>query len=107
LDALVQDGLHRRLLAVEHPGGADVQPALVAGELDHAALRREVAAQDGQAAARLDRVVERAHDALPGRLGRLAGVLADRPARDRDGVLVQEPGLQQAPGDERDAAGVV
>ena len=41
-----------------------VVAALVAGELDHAALGREVAAQDRQAAGGLDRVVERAHDLL-------------------------------------------
>src|SRR5207302_5893533 len=36
-DALVRDGLHRRLLALEDPGGPTVVPALVAGELPDAA----------------------------------------------------------------------
>ena len=37
----------------------------VAGELHDAALRREVAAEDGQAAGRLQRIVERPDDLLP------------------------------------------
>ena len=53
------DGGHRLLLALEHPRGALVAAALVAGELDDAAFGREVAAQDREAARRLDRVVER------------------------------------------------
>ena len=44
---------HRGLLAVEHARGADVFAALVAGELDHAAVGRDVAAQDREAAGRL------------------------------------------------------
>ena len=55
--------------------------ALVAGELDHAALGREVAAQDRDPAGLLDRVVERADDFLAGRLLGLVGVLADRSCR--------------------------
>jgi hypothetical protein len=98
---------HGGLLAVEDARGADVQPPLVAGELDHAAVGREVAAQDRQPAAGLDRVVQRPHDALSRRLGRLASVVADGPAGHRHRVLVQQAGLEQSPGDERDAAGLV
>ena len=68
LDLAVRDGRHRRLLALEHARRARVVAALVAGELHDAALGREVAAQDREAAGRLDRVVERAHDALARRL---------------------------------------
>ena len=42
--------------------------ALVAGELDDAAVRRDVAAQDREAAGRFERVRERAHDLLAGGL---------------------------------------
>ena len=61
------DGGHRGLLAVEHARRALVVAALVAGELDDAALGREVAAEDRDPARRLDRVVERADDLLAGR----------------------------------------
>ena len=84
-----EHGRHRGLLAVEHARRADVAAALVAGELHHAAVRREVAAQDREAAGRLQRIVERAHDALSGGLLGLGGVLADRPAGDRLRVVVQ------------------
>ena len=64
------------------------------------ALGREVAAQDRQAAGRLDRVVDGPHDLLAGRLDRLARVLADRAAGDGRRVLVQHAGLEQALGDD-------
>ena len=47
--------------------------ALGAGDLDHAALGREVAAQDRQAALGLERLDERPHDLLAG------GLLGARP----------------------------
>ena len=52
LDPALGDGLHRALLAVEDARRAAVVAALVAGELHDAAVGREVAAQDGQAARR-------------------------------------------------------
>ena len=60
----VEDGRHRALLALEHARRTAVAAALVAGELHDAALRGEVAAQDREAAGRLERVAERAHDVL-------------------------------------------
>ena len=107
LDAAVRDGVHRGLLALEDARRTGVEAALVPDELDDAALGGEVAAQDGQAAARLDRIVERADDA--------AGQWPRRPRRrcspmvlagDRDRVLVEHPGLAQALRDERHAAGL-
>ena len=77
----LRDGRHRRLLALEDARRAAVVAALVAGELDDAALGGEVAAQDRDAAGLLDRVVERADDFLAGRLVGLVGVLADRSCR--------------------------
>ena len=79
----------------------------MAGELDDAALGREVAAQDREAAGRLDRVVERADDLLARGLVGLGGVLADRLAGDGGRVLVQQAGLLQALGDDGDPAGLV
>jgi hypothetical protein len=90
LDPAADQRRHRGLLAVEDARRAAVVAALVAAELDHAALGREVAAQDRQAAGRLDRVVERADDLLALGLGGLARVLADGPAGDRDRVLVEQ-----------------
>ena len=68
----VGDGGHRVLLALEHARGALVVDALVAGELHDAAVGREVAAQDREAAGGLDRVVDRADDVLALGLLRLA-----------------------------------
>ena len=56
------------LLGVEHARGAAVVRALVARELDDAALGREVAVEDREAAGRLDRVLDRHDDLLAGRL---------------------------------------
>ena len=54
----------RVLLALEDARRAAVLHALVAGELHDAALGREVAAQDREAAGRLERVVQRPDDLL-------------------------------------------
>ena len=106
-DAAVGGGLHRRLLAVEHARGAGVQAPLVAGELHDAALGREVAAQDREAAGRLQRVVERADDALAGRLGGRVGDLPHRLAGHGDRVRVQDPELAQALDEHRHTARLV
>jgi len=55
-DLLCEHGRHRGLLAVEHARRARVFAALVPGELDHAAVGRDVAAQDGKAAGGLERL---------------------------------------------------
>ena len=81
--------------------GPGVGQALVAGDLDHAALGGEVAAQDHQAAGLLQRIVERADDLLALGLGRRVGLLADRAAGDGDRVAVQQPGLVEALGEQR------
>ena len=60
------------LLALEHARRAAVLGAVVAGELHDAALGREVAAQDREAAVRLDRVGHRADHVLARRPPRRA-----------------------------------
>ena len=68
-DGTVQDGRERRLLRLEHarvPGKA--QPFL-ARNFRHCAGRRQVAVKHDQVAVLLDRVVQRAHDILPFRVG--------------------------------------
>src|SRR2546426_3553840 len=64
-------GLHggeRVLLAIEHARGAAMRVTLLAGDLRHAAVGRQVAAQDHHPALGLDRLAQRAHDLLAGRL---------------------------------------
>ena len=58
LDRLALDRGEGVLLGLEHARRAAVLAAVVAGELDHAALGREVAAQDREAAVGLERVVD-------------------------------------------------
>ena len=71
--------------------GPGVRAALVAGELDDAALGREVAAQDREAAGRLERVVERrARPAGPRVSCASSAMLADGLAGDRVRVRVQD-----------------
>ena len=72
------------LLGVEDARRAAVMRALVAGELDDAAVRREVAAQDREPAGRLQRVVPRDDDLLAGRLERAVRDLLQRPPVDAD-----------------------
>ena len=91
----VGDGGHRVLLALEHARRAAVVDALVAGELDDAALGREVAAQDREAAGRLERVVERADDLLARRSPAASAACSPivRPVTVMR-VLVQQPELR-------------
>jgi hypothetical protein len=102
-----RDRGHRLLLALEHARRALVVAALVAGELDHAALGRQVAAQDRDPAGLLDRVLDRADDLLARRLLRLVRVPADRLAGHRRRVLVQQAEVLQPLRQDRGAAGGV
>ena len=82
LDLLGADGVVAGRLGVEHAGRAAVLAPLVAGQLDDAAVGRQRAVQDGQAAVRLERRLERADDLLAGRLDDVGRDLGDRPAVD-------------------------
>ena len=79
----------------------------MAGELHDAAVGSEVAAEDREAAARLERALDRHDDLLAGRLDDRGRNLGERAAVDVRRVAVHEPGLQQLARDERDAAGGV
>ena len=83
------------LLGLEHARRARLLEALGAGELDDAAVRREVAAQDREAAVGLDRIARRANDHLAGRLLGVRRLLADRAAGDGERVGVQDARLGQ------------
>ena len=63
-DPALPDRLEAGRLRVEDPGRAAVVAPLVAGQLHDAAVRRERAAQDRQAADRLDRRLDRDDDLL-------------------------------------------
>ena len=89
------DGRERLLLGVEHARRAAMEGAVVAGELDGAPFGREVAVEDGDATARLERSLDRDDDGLTLRLDGSVGDLADRPSVDRAGLRVKEPGLLQ------------
>ena len=56
------------LFVLEDAGGAGVVQALVPGDLDDAAVGREIAAQDDEAAGLLERLVPGVDDLLAGRL---------------------------------------
>ena len=69
-----------------------------------AAVRREVAFEDHQAAGRLDRVRRAAARLAARSLDRVARVVADGPACHGDGVSLEDAGVGQTLHDERDAA---
>src|SRR5262245_1648429 len=92
-DPLLFDHCEALLLGGEDPGRARVFAALLAGDLAHAALGRQLAAKDHQAARGLERIRERANDLLAGRLLGRVRLLADRGAGDRDALAVKHAGL--------------
>ena len=67
LDAAGLDGFERGFLAVEHARRSAMHAEVVARDLHHAAVGREVAAKDHETARRLERRGDRAHDLLSGR----------------------------------------
>ena len=108
-DIAIDDGaiLNRRqdiFLALEDLRRPHVVCPLVAGEFCHAALRRQVAAQDEESTAQLDRLVDGAHHLLARCLHDIVSLLANRPAGDCHAVLVQATPRLQATGDKGDAA---
>src|ERR1700733_6089717 len=87
------------------PPGPGLLASPVTRDLDHAPLGGEVALEDHEPAGVLQRVLQWADDLLALDLLRLVGALADRLARDRLGVLVEDPGLLESLQDNRDTAG--
>src|SRR6266545_3734945 len=84
--------LHGRegvLLAIEDERGPPVRRLRLARHLGHAAFRGQVAAQDGDASVSFQGLGQGANDLLAGRFRGPARLLADRPARDRELLLVQ------------------
>src|SRR5262249_32124745 len=88
------------LLGVVDPGGARKALALLAGDLGHGALGREVAVENLDVTGPFDRFLERRHDVLPGsecwRLGKVPG--KGSPG-DGHAVAVEQPALEEIPHD--------
>jgi len=101
------DGGEGGLLPVEDPGGATVFATAVACQLHHAALRREAAPQDGEAAGGLDRRVEGTHHALAVGFAHGCEGLTEAAAVHGEGRWIQEAGVEEAPGHQAHAAGGV
>ena len=103
-------GLHRRearLLGVEHASRTAVLGAVVAGELDDAPFRREVAAENRDAPAGFQRRRDRHDDGLArGLLDRL-GNLVQRTSVDGGDAGVDERAVAELARDEPHAAGAV
>src|SRR5271168_3032382 len=78
--------------------------ALVARDLYHAALRREIASQDDEAAGRLDRIADGADDLLSPRLRSVQRFLSQRLPGYVQATAVDQPGIDQAPGQQSAAA---
>ncbi len=101
------DGGVAGVLGVEDAGGAGVVEALVAGDLDDAALGGEVALEDDEAAGGLERVVDGVDDGLVGRLDGVDGLFGEGLAGDGDLAAVDEACVEEALGEEAGAAGVL
>ena len=84
----------RGFFAVEYARRTCVLLAAVAGELDDAAVRREIAVEDRIAAARLDRIADRTHYVLRRRCRRGFRVRKKTLAGDRRDILDQTGHLQ-------------
>jgi len=69
---------------------------VIAGELHHAALLGEIAAQDRDPAVRAQRGIRIAEHLLPRRCHGCSTDLGERPAVDRASLVVQEPQLHEA-----------
>ena len=74
--------------------------------LEHGTARGEIAAENGDAAGRSDRPVERTDDLVVEALG-AGAVLADRRAVGVAGIAIEQARFEQAPHHHRQAAGGV
>ncbi len=92
--------------AVEDAGGAGVVEALVAGDLDDAAVGREIAAQDDEAAGGLERLVPVVDDDLAGSFDGGVGFGEEALAAD-GGDVFQRAALFEALREEARAAGLL
>src|SRR5262249_56965866 len=104
LDLAFLHSFEGTFLTLEHARGTAMLGLALAGELDHAPARGEVAAQDDDAARGLERVLQRLDHLLARPLGGRRHLLADGAARDRLLAGVDETRLGQALADHGHAA---
>ena len=107
LDPPRVDRGERVLLPVENTRGSTMRGCRVLRDLGHRPVRREVALQDDQPALRPQWFRKRSHHLLARGLGHVLALLAQRPARDRQRIPIDEAAVKQAPRQERDAPGSV
>ena len=107
LDLAGFDGGVAGVLGVEDARGAGVQDALVAGDLDDAALGGEVALEDDEAAGGLERVVDGIDDLLVGCLDGVDGLFGEGLAGDGDQAAVDEACVEEPLREEARAACVL
>ena len=98
------DGGEAILLGVEHARGPAMVQPFVPCELDDAPVGRKIAAEDREAAGRLQRLVPRDDDVLARPLVRTVGDLAQRASVNRSRCLVHDTRPHELAGNERDAA---
>ncbi|MBX9920533.1 MAG: hypothetical protein K2Y33_12020 [Mycolicibacterium frederiksbergense] len=107
-DGAVLQRIERRSFTLENPRGALEHIGVEPGGLDHRALGRQRAVQDGDAAGRVDRVVHGAeHLAVRVRRFDMGQVLGHRLTGDSQAIPVQEACIQQCPHDHRHATDLV
>src|SRR5690606_15771920 len=70
-DPALSDGVHRLFLTLENAGRTAMTVAVGSGDLDDAALGRQIALEDVQTALRLERFGNGRDDLLTGRLNRV------------------------------------
>ena len=89
-------GFEAEVLGIEDAGGAGVVEPLVAGDLDDAALGREIAVQDDEAAGRLERMREGVDDGLAGCFDGGRGLLGEGLAGDGDLRAIEQAAVEEA-----------
>jgi len=80
---------------------------IVPGEFDDAAFGGEIAAQDGDGAARFEGFAEVLDDLLAGGFDGFGGLFGEGASGDGEGRAIDVAGFEQSMGDDGDAAGFI
>ena len=96
LDLIRQDGRHRGVLTVKDASRSIKEQLVDAGNLDHRALRRKGAGQDGQSPAVVNGIGQRVHHiAIWSGDGKLRKVLGHGLSRHGENVTVEQTGVEE------------
>ena len=106
-DLLAGDGCHGRLLGIKNASRPAMCQALMATDLHHTALGRDIAVQDHQAASLLQRMIERRDHRLARCLFRGVRFFPESAPGHGHGRSVGELAVEQALRNHRNAAGLV